>query len=290
MGRFDLGALEIVAAVVREGTLTGAAVALGTSQPAVSYQLRRIETALGQSLFDRSPAGCRLTPAGELLWRAAGPAYDRIGAAVEDVVTLGRGAVLRVRTDFGFAGFWLMSRLGAFRAAEPELEVQILASQFPARPRPDEVSVRFARAGAVEPGARLLMPEVVVPVTAPGAPGPDDGARLLHLVAAPEAAWMTWDDWFTASGRIRHAAHGDLWLTSYDLVIQAAHGGEGVALGWLPLVEPQLRQGSLVAAGPELRRADRGYWLETGAGEGRLAARFADWLVATAEEEMKEIT
>lgn len=278
----DLGALDLVAAVVREGTLTGAAVSLGTSQPAISYHLRRIETALGHALFERSPAGCRLTPAGEVLWRAAGPAYDRIGAALEEIAVLDRGAVLRVRTDFGFAGFWLLPRLGAFRAAEPKLEVQILASQAPQRPAPGEVSIRFAHAAAVAPGARLLMPERVVPVVAPGSPGPDAGGRLLHLVAGPGAAWMTWTDWLAASGVARRAGTGELGLTTYDLVIQAARAGEGVALGWLPLVAPLLERGELMAAGPEVRRADCGYWLEGTAGDSA-AARFAQWLVEAAD-------
>lgn len=274
--------MDLVAAVVREGTLTGAAVSLGTSQPAISYHLRRIETALGHALFERSPAGCRLTPAGEVLWRAAGPAYDRIGAALEEIAVLDRGAVLRVRTDFGFAGFWLLPRLGAFRAAEPKLEVQILASQAPQRPAPGEVSIRFAHAAAVAPGARLLMPERVVPVVAPGSPGPDAGGRLLHLVAGPGAAWMTWTDWLAASGVARRAGTGELGLTTYDLVIQAARAGEGVALGWLPLVAPLLERGELMAAGPEVRRADCGYWLEGTAGDSA-AARFAQWLVEAAD-------
>lgn len=282
MERFDLGALDVVAAVVREGTLTGAAAALGTSQPAVSYQLRRIESALGQVLFERSPAGCRLTPAGEVLWRAAGPAYDRIGAAVEDVAALGHGAILRVRTDFGFASFWLMARLGAFRVNEPELEVQILASQVPARPKPGEISVRFAHASTVAPGARLLMPERVVPVTAAGAPSLNDGGRLLHLVSPPDAAWMSWDDWFAAIGRTRRVGAGDLRMTTYDLLVQAACAGEGVALGWLPLIAPHLERGSLIEAGPEVRRNDCGYWLEAGAGDSPTATRFSQWLLDNA--------
>lgn len=281
MEKLDLGALDLVAAIVRAGTLTGAGDALGMSQPAVSTQLRRIEAGLGRPLFHRSPGGCRLTAAGEVLWRAAEPALARIEAAVDEIAIMGRDEVLRVTTDFGFAALWLLPNLGAFREAHPGLELQVIASQAPQAPRVGEVAVRFAHVRAVTARAQMLIEERVLPVCAPDHPAARqglDGATLLHLQARTDAPWLDWEGWFAEQRRIARPGRGDLRLNTYDLVVQAARAGQGVALGWLPLVDPHLGDGSLVSAGPVVHRRDSGYWLEVGPGGGRAAAAFADWL------------
>ncbi len=63
----DLNQLKTLVAVAEEKHLTRAAERLYTSQPAVSAQLKALESFLGVQLFDRTPKGMRLTPAGERL-------------------------------------------------------------------------------------------------------------------------------------------------------------------------------------------------------------------------------
>ncbi|MCV2870548.1 LysR substrate-binding domain-containing protein [Defluviimonas sp. WL0002] len=277
--KFDLGALDVVAAVVRNGSLTRAAAALGMSQPAVSYQLRKIEDGLKCTLFDRSSDGCTLTQAGTILWRALDPALAEIEAAVDEIGALGGARALRIVTDFAFAGFWLMPRLGEFRLSQPDLQVQIVATQSPGMPRKDEVAIRFGTAAAMPATARLLMPERVMPVCAPGHPaavnGPQ-GATLIHLEAHEGAQWMTWGKWFAATGQTYRAGPGDIRLNTYDFVIQAAVHGQGVALGWLPLIASQMAEGTLVPAGKAVDLGDRGYWLVEGPGQS--VQDFAGWL------------
>ena len=137
--QLDPAALRVIEAVARHGTLTRAGAALGMTQPAVSYQLRRAEDHLGVALFLRSQSGCRPTPAGEVLLRALLPALAQIDAALAEVVALSRQPALRILTDFGFAGLWLMPRLARFRSQHPEIEVQITAAQENRAARPGEV-------------------------------------------------------------------------------------------------------------------------------------------------------
>lgn len=63
----ELYHLRTFLTVAEEGTLTRAAEKLFTSQPAVTAQVRALESELGVKLFDRSPKGMRLTLAGERL-------------------------------------------------------------------------------------------------------------------------------------------------------------------------------------------------------------------------------
>ena len=63
----DLGALELLLAVARVGSLGRAARELGITQPAASSRIRSMERQLGVALVDRSPRGSRLTDAGALV-------------------------------------------------------------------------------------------------------------------------------------------------------------------------------------------------------------------------------
>ena len=68
--------------VVEEGSFTRAARRLGVTQPAVSAQIASLETAIGQSLFERGTT-LSLTPSGELFLQYARriqDAYDLANA------------------------------------------------------------------------------------------------------------------------------------------------------------------------------------------------------------------
>ncbi|MFJ4577678.1 LysR family transcriptional regulator [Streptomyces echinatus] len=63
----ELRHLKTIRTIAEAGSLTKAATALGLAQPALSAQLRRIERALGGSLFERGRHGVRATALGELV-------------------------------------------------------------------------------------------------------------------------------------------------------------------------------------------------------------------------------
>lgn len=63
----ETGLLRSFVIAVQTGSINRAAVALGQTQPAISQQLRRLETDIGRRLLNRSTAGVSLTRAGEEL-------------------------------------------------------------------------------------------------------------------------------------------------------------------------------------------------------------------------------
>lgn len=66
MAQLNLHHLRLFRAVASDGTLTGAARGLNLSQSALSTQLRTLEAALGQDLFERRGRGLVLTEAGRI--------------------------------------------------------------------------------------------------------------------------------------------------------------------------------------------------------------------------------
>ena len=74
----ELYQLNTFVAVAGKGHLTRAAKSLHTSQSAVSAHIKALETELGVDLFQRTPKGMLLTPAGKTLYRQARKVLDSI--------------------------------------------------------------------------------------------------------------------------------------------------------------------------------------------------------------------
>lgn len=97
MTHLNLHHLRLFRAVAQDGTLTGAARRLNLSQSALSSQIRTLEAALGQDLFERRGRGLILTEAGRIALDHA----DAIFRTAEDLTetlraTSGPRRVLRV--------------------------------------------------------------------------------------------------------------------------------------------------------------------------------------------------
>ncbi|MCS0502670.1 LysR family transcriptional regulator [Ancylobacter mangrovi] len=285
----ELAWLRIFEAVGRLGGLTRAAQELGLSQPAVSYTVRMLEEQLGTPLLMRSHRGSTLTPAGETLHRAACGAVAELDGAARAIRRMSRRPVVRLFTDYGFASFWMMPRVAAFRLVRPDTEVHVIASAAaePSGDNAEDVAVLFGTRSDFPANAVQLLEEKVVPVCGPRfaarhglaeQPARIGAVPLLHLESTPRPRWFGWSDWFTATGFARGPSASDLSLNTYGLVVQAAIADQGVALGWSGLIDGALADGTLVAIGPPLLRADHGYWLRPGPDPSPAARDLIDWI------------
>jgi LysR family cyn operon transcriptional activator len=114
--------------VAELGSFTKAAELLGLSQPALSKQIRALETALGVDLFRRTTRGARLTPQGEFLAERLRSSFDGIDQAV---IELDRGTpclqgeiVIGAIETFSFIDR-LWDLVTTMSAANPSLSVGI---------------------------------------------------------------------------------------------------------------------------------------------------------------------
>ena len=291
----DLGWVRVFAAVGKLGSLSSAAEILGLTQPAVSYQIWRLEEQMGVGLLERQHRGVELTPEGRKL-------FDIASRAVGDIDTLARSfrsqserPGIRLRTDYAFSSLWLIPRMHAFRLLYPEMDIQIVATQRMEHGPPDgaDFAVVFGTRGEFGGGATLLLPERVVPVCTQGfldrnGPFTDPAelakARLLHLDTRVPSPWFDWNSYLAelGTGRDADAGHGELSFNTYSLVVQAAIGEQGLAIGWLGLVDLLLSSRMLVTAGPVLEAADRGYWLLPPRSRSAETDRLVAWLISEA--------
>jgi LysR family glycine cleavage system transcriptional activator len=120
---------------------------------------------------------------------------------------------------------------------------------------------------------------------------PADLARhvLLHLDDPDgRTPWLEWSVWLAANGQPGLKPAGSLRFKLYDQLIQAAVGGQGVALGRLPLIADHLRDGRLATPFPKRYDSERGYYAVVAphaADRGDVAA-FVAWLADEARAEL----
>jgi DNA-binding transcriptional LysR family regulator len=125
--------------VARRQSFSRAGEALALTQPAVSQQVRALETQLGMRLVERGPGGFALTPAGELLLAHANAVSERLQLADAQL----REAVAAARAHL---------RLGAFPS--------ILAAVVPAALQRLQAGVEELELSVVEGGTAELVEAV----------------------------------------------------------------------------------------------------------------------------------
>ncbi|MGJ8561526.1 MAG: LysR family transcriptional regulator [Litorimonas sp.] len=119
--------LRYFLAVAREGQMLGAGARLGVSQARLSRHIAALEAAIGARLFDRTTRGSTLTPDGEALFVTAERVEEEVLTGVAEMS--GRDEIsgtVRIGAPDGFGSAFLASRLGYFRAAYPDLRVQLV--------------------------------------------------------------------------------------------------------------------------------------------------------------------
>jgi len=126
----ELNQLRTFLTVAEEKHLTRAAERLYTSQPAVSAQLKALESFLGVPLFERTPKGMLLTPAGQTLLPQAS-AILNAARAMEDDARAIQGKVMGkltigVNSDFSFLR--LPTLLDTLRQDYPGIQLSLINS------------------------------------------------------------------------------------------------------------------------------------------------------------------
>lgn len=163
---FDSRHIRTFDEVVRAGSYSAAARALGYTQPAITQQMKALERAVGTPLFIRVGRRMRLTEAGEALSRHAGVILDSIAAAQQQMAAITGLRAGQVRVcAFPSAGATLVPEALARLAVEhPGIRVELQESE------PPESLRRVARGECditlafTYPGLRKQVPEELVEI------------------------------------------------------------------------------------------------------------------------------
>lgn len=122
----ELRQLRTFEAVVRQGSVTEAATALGMAPSSVSQSVRTLEQDLGVDLFVRSPRGMRPTAAGERLLEWSRRLLEQAEQARLEVIAADRAdEVVRLGALETIAGALVPAILARLAARRPGLRVDV---------------------------------------------------------------------------------------------------------------------------------------------------------------------
>lgn len=285
----SLNALRTFESAARNGSFKAAAAELCVSQSAVSHQLRLLQAELGVELFVRTPRGMELSRQGRAYFPILRDAFERIAAGTD----LLRGSMARptltLQVYSTFAIRWLIPRLPAFQREHPGVSLRLHTSQSDVDFEYEDVDACVLIGHRAHAGLRYdyLFSSRVFPVCSPATLEEyglrDDPSRLreapLLQVYPSRVDWWTW---LNANGIAGVNPDGGQQFDSYELAMNAAVQGIGVALGMEPFVTRDLRTEALVEPFPGTRTYTAGDWYLV-CREDRQARpdieTFRDWLL-----------
>ena len=285
-----LQALRAFEAVARRLSFRRAGEDLLITQSAVSHHIRALEQDLGVRLFVRKPRGVELTPEGERYHDAVRRAFAIIAEGTTEL--RGRAAKARLRVSLlpSFTANWLVPRLGGFADAHPEIELEL----EPTLDLADlgagaaDLAIRYGDGRWDGVDCRMLMQERLSPVASPAllrrGPALTEAADVLGHTLLLTVRPYDWTIWAEANG-LDLAGARSIQLSDYNITLQAAVDGQGVAMGRLLMLGDRLRSGALVRPCASVVSSPRAaHWLVTARGNRLSAAgeAFADWLAAEA--------
>ncbi len=285
-----LTAFELAA---RHESFTRAAEELALTQSAVCRQIAALEDYLGVRLFTRTRRGVRLTDAGLSYSRRIAARLDAVERDTLAVMAhQGRGVTLELAVVPTFATRWLLPRLAAFTARQPDVTVNLTTSTRPFLFADTEFDAALYFGDAGWPGtvAHFLMRENAMPVCRPERLGVAAALAPEAIAALPLLQQTTrpyaWRHWFESLGLRVPQDMAGMRLELFSMLAQAAMHDLGVALVPPFLIEDELAAGRLAIAHRYAAPSDKGYYLIIPERKSETAAlsAFRDWLVEAARD------
>ena len=267
-----LRSLVAFEAAARRGKFSAAADELNMTQAAISQHIAQLEADLGTALFDRRHRGVALTTGGAAFLHSVEIGLAELAEGASALRRRSGAQTLHIRTDFGFAGWWLMPRMDSLTKMLPNVEVRITTTQAELAPadRDFDVGIVFGSGDWPRCQTTKLFEEQVYPICSPAylngrtVPVPVEeiaGMRLIHLHADKRQRWFDWTDWFSEHDLSADGSGQGATYSNFQLVMQSVLMGQGVAIGFVPLIDDMVASGQVMRLTDRPLESERGYYL-----------------------------
>lgn len=169
---FDWNHARAFLVTAREGSLSAAARALGTTQPTLGRQVAAFQAELGVTLFERAGRGLELTESGANLAETIAPMAD--AARHVSLTASGQSqsveGLVRITASEIYASHLLPPMLGKLREKAPGITIEIIATNrvTDLRRREADVAIRNARPNDPELFARKIAEDHATFYATPG--------------------------------------------------------------------------------------------------------------------------
>src|SRR5581483_9685493 len=292
-----LSSLRAFEAAARQESFKRAAAELGVTPTAISHQIRQLEADLGVALFTRETRRVVLAEKGRALYPALREALDRMAAAVDDVRRRPVRRIATLSATVAFTAKLLVPRAARFRALNPGWDLRLHASDDPVDLPAGEAdaAIRYGLGPYWGLDAVPLFTDEFAPICSPHLAVSRTAdllqATLIHVdwrSGTLKHSVPTWTRWAEKAGLKGLDSEGGISFNDESSAIQAAIGGQGVALLSLTLVAAELASGSLVQPfGPRLEGLGYHFVFPPGAATRPAVSVLQRWLSTEFIPEMK---
>ena len=123
----DIKDMRAFYAIVEEGNISHAAQRLDIAQPALSRQMKRLETSLGVQLFERGSRRIRQTDAGRVMYTRVEHILGMVDGTVREITEIGSGIAgsIRLGTITTSGALLLPELISEFHSRYPNVTYQI---------------------------------------------------------------------------------------------------------------------------------------------------------------------
>lgn len=263
----SLPALRAFDAAARQGSFRAAAEKLSVTPTAISHHIRGLEAQLGVQLFERAGRDVALTEDGKRLALATAQAFGVLDDAVRSLYGRAR-RVVRLAAGPIFTARWLMPRISDFWQAHPQIELEVVPSYRPGKldAANADIVIRWERMAEMPGRAVKLLELGPVAIASAGfvdrVGGIDAPRDLLNLPLLHQRDHWGWLDWFRAMDvPVTGALRGPVFEDA-NVLLRGAAEGQGAVVGWLPLIDQDLREGRVVRLFDEDITPTHGYFME----------------------------
>jgi LysR family glycine cleavage system transcriptional activator len=288
-----IGTLRAFEASARLGNFSRAAEELHVTHGSVCRHVATLETHFGRRLFVRHARGVTPSGAARRFEAIVRDALARLADGVAQARDGAEEASRRVAVSVlpSFASRWLLPRLSAFKRVHPLIDVDLTADQELAdlshRRAKFDIAIRYGLGSWRGLHAECFLTEDLTPVCAPAvwatANLEDLLARLPIVHDSNEQAWM---HWLSRTGyEVPQSAPAGFVFNDYNLVLEAAAQGLGLALGRSALISAEISAKRLVEVSSHRVPSLRAYYIVHRAKEPLRdeTAAFCDWLRRTGD-------
>jgi DNA-binding transcriptional LysR family regulator len=261
----------------RTGSFSAAAATLHLTHGAVSRQIAKLERWFGHRLFDREARGVVLTPEGQRLFLRTSEALSIIADGSDRWIEARGSAVVRLTSIPSISGLWLMQRLSAFEGGDPPLRIELSVEHrhVDLESEGGDLALRCGRGRIPNRVSVQLFEELCYPIASPmlaqrigrGAP-----ERLLEFPLIHDSDASAWRAWFASQNIDYRPRPQDRRFEDYNLVLDAAAYGLGIALARQPMLEGSHHQSRVVEVDAHRVKNPVSYWLDRPARKPRPVA------------------
>lgn len=243
----SLTAMRAFEALVRQGSVIGAAAELGVTHSAVSHQIKVLEEELGAVLVERQGKGVILSPAGVLLSRSVCSAFDTLRGIRGQLPA----AKLLGKLRIGCAPALLASLpvfLSRFIEEYPDVTFQL--HSLDAGRTPIDLAISFGECSLAGKRFATLADISYFPVCSPRLANNQSYLRTARDLAGQmllhEDDGAAWASYFTAAGVPGMQSARNMYFPNAHLAMRGAIEGCGIAIGDRVLAGRELAEGVLL--------------------------------------------